>query len=79
MTPFERIGIAHEGNSSALLEYRRVYLTTSVFATQPQAILTGDQPLPTQPEFDVSLLMAYQCAEEEALAEAHEHDVAHSG
>ena len=33
MTPFERILVAHEGNSSAVFEYRRVYYTTSVFAT----------------------------------------------
>jgi polyhydroxyalkanoate synthesis regulator phasin len=43
-----------------------------------QELLTGDQPLPTQPEFGVSLLMAYQCSEEEAVAEAHEHEVAHA-
>jgi hypothetical protein len=35
MTPFERALIAHEGNSSAVLEYSRVYQSIIVFATQP--------------------------------------------
>ncbi len=39
-----------------------------------QELLTGDHPLPTQSEFGVSLLMAYQCAEEEA----HEHETDHA-
>jgi len=37
MTPFEGALIAHEGNSSALLEYSRVYQTSIVFATQPRS------------------------------------------
>jgi hypothetical protein len=35
MTPFEGAWIAHEGNSSAVLEYSRVYYSTIVIASQP--------------------------------------------
>jgi hypothetical protein len=38
VTPFQRILLIHEGNSSAVLEYRRVYHTASIFATQPVAV-----------------------------------------
>jgi hypothetical protein len=35
MTPFERTRMAHAGNSSAVLEYSRVYQSTGMFATEP--------------------------------------------
>ena len=45
-----------------------------------QELLTGGPSLPPDTGFgtNVSLLMAYQCAEEEAVEEAHEHEVAHA-
>jgi hypothetical protein len=35
VTPLEWTLLGHQGNSSTVLEYRRVYHTTSLFATQP--------------------------------------------
>jgi hypothetical protein len=40
MTPFERVLIVHEGNSSAFLNRGRAYHITSLFATQPFQALT---------------------------------------
>src|SRR5260221_9727608 len=34
-TPFERILLGHKGNSSAVLEYSRVYHSILIFATEP--------------------------------------------
>jgi hypothetical protein len=39
-----------------------------------QELLTGNSPLPTQKFFGVPLLMAYQCIEEEIVAEPYEPD-----
>ena len=45
-----------------------------------QELLTGGPSLLSDTGFgtNVSLLMAYQCADEEAVEEAHEHEVAHA-